>query len=65
MDVNHQDKAAMILNTIVTRGEQNEHSGTGSGFGRIVLILSGVAALVACLITLAYGNASPLQSTPK
>ncbi|KAL1585449.1 hypothetical protein WHR41_05694 [Cladosporium halotolerans] len=38
------------LNTM--GGEQNEPSGTGSGFGRIVLILAGVSSLVACLLTI-------------
>lgn len=35
-----------------TSGEQNEPSGTGSGFKRWVLILAGVSALLACLLTL-------------
>lgn len=41
------------LHTIRTMagGQQNESSGTGSGFGRIVLILAGVSAIVACLLT--------------
>lgn len=38
--------------TFITKGDQNEDSGTGSGFGRLVLILAGVSALVASIITL-------------
>lgn len=45
-------------------GEQNEPSGTGSGFGRIVLILAGVSSLVACLLTILY-VAYPCESAPK
>ncbi|GAB7359131.1 hypothetical protein MBLNU230_g5198t1 [Neophaeotheca triangularis] len=36
---------------MVNKGQQNENSGTGSGFGRIVLILAGVSSLIACLLT--------------
>jgi hypothetical protein len=39
-------------NTMATaKGDQHESSGTGSGFGQIILILTGVSALVACLLT--------------
>lgn len=37
---------------LMARGEQDENSGTGSGFGRTVLILAGVSALVATLLTI-------------
>ncbi|QIX00691.1 hypothetical protein AMS68_006208 [Peltaster fructicola] len=33
-------------------GDQNEEVGTGSGFGRVVLILAGVCALIATLLTI-------------
>lgn len=39
---------------LVTRGEQDEPSGTGSGFGQVLLILTGVSALAACLLTILY-----------
>jgi len=32
--------------------------GTGSGFGRLVLILAGVSSLVACLLTVLYVSRS-------
>ena len=46
--------AALPGISFVTKGEQDEDSGTGSGFGRIVLILTGVSALMACVLTLMY-----------
>ncbi|KAF2861637.1 DUF300-domain-containing protein [Piedraia hortae CBS 480.64] len=33
------------------KGDQNERSGTGSGFAVVVIILAGVSALIACLLT--------------
>ncbi|EME86382.1 uncharacterized protein MYCFIDRAFT_89109 [Pseudocercospora fijiensis CIRAD86] len=36
----------------MAQGEQDISGGTGSGFGRAVVICAGVAALVACLLTL-------------
>lgn len=45
---------AALHTTTTMGGEQNEPSGTGSGFGRIVLILAGVSSLVACLLTVLY-----------
>lgn len=45
---------AAALPSFTAMGDQNEPSGTGSGFGRIVLILAGVSSLVACLLTVAY-----------
>ena len=46
------------------KGEQNEDSGTGAGFGRIVLYLTGVSALAACLLTVVYvrGSANTFAS---
>ena len=35
----------------MTGGQQHESSGSGAGFGRIVLILAGVSAVVACILT--------------
>ena len=45
--------------TLLARGEQDEGSGTGSGFGRAVLICAGVSALMACLLTAWYVHAVP------
>lgn len=39
---------------LMVKGDQNEEAGTGSGFGRVVLICAGVSALVACLLTVMY-----------
>lgn len=36
---------------LVAKGEQDEPAGTGSGFGRVLLVLTGVSALIACLLT--------------
>jgi hypothetical protein len=38
-------------NSVTTMGED---VGTGSGFGRLVLILAGVSSLIACLLTVLY-----------
>jgi hypothetical protein len=38
------------LDSITTMSEV----GTGSGFGRLVLILAGVSSLIACLLTVLY-----------
>jgi hypothetical protein len=42
--------------SITTMAEQSGpgNAGTGSGFGRLVLILAGVSSLVACLLTVLY-----------
>ena len=37
---------------IMAGGEQNEKEGTGAGFGQILLVLTGVSSLIACLLTL-------------
>ena len=41
---------------VIALEEQNGpgNAGTGSGFGRLVLILAGVSSLVACLLTILY-----------
>lgn len=39
------------LTAVMATGDQNEPYGTGSGFARVVLILAGVAALSASLLT--------------
>lgn len=38
----------------LVKGDQDNDTGTGSGFGRVVLILTGVSALMACLLTILY-----------
>jgi len=43
--------AAPPLTAVMATGDQNEPYGTGSGFARVVLILAGVAALSASLLT--------------
>ncbi|KAF2722947.1 DUF300-domain-containing protein [Polychaeton citri CBS 116435] len=53
VDASPQSKVAMVIDAVAALGDQSERGGTGSGFGRIVLILTGVAALVACIITFA------------
>ncbi|KAI7463020.1 DUF300-domain-containing protein [Hortaea werneckii] len=42
---------APLLHRLTTTGEQNEPSGTGSGFKQWILILAGLSALLACLLT--------------
>ena len=44
-------QAVFTLDDISTK---DEGSGTGAGFGTIVLILTGVCAVFACLLTLLY-----------
>ncbi|KAI7552570.1 DUF300-domain-containing protein [Hortaea werneckii] len=43
--------AAPLLHRLTNTGEQNEPSGTGSGFKQWILILAGLSALLACLLT--------------
>ena len=40
-------------------GTQSEDVGTGSGFGRAVLICAGVSSLMACLLTVLYASLQP------
>ncbi|GAB1737325.1 hypothetical protein NU219Hw_g1250t1 [Hortaea werneckii] len=42
---------ALLPPRLTTTGEQNEPSGTGSGFKQWILILAGLSALLACLLT--------------
>ncbi|RMZ17241.1 hypothetical protein D0860_00647 [Hortaea werneckii] len=42
---------APLLHGLTITGEQNEPSGTGSGFKQWILILAGLSALLACLLT--------------
>ncbi|RMY71246.1 hypothetical protein D0862_14631 [Hortaea werneckii] len=42
---------APLLHHFTNTGEQNEPSGTGSGFKQWILILAGLSALLACLLT--------------
>ncbi|KAI7326150.1 DUF300-domain-containing protein [Hortaea werneckii] len=42
---------APLLHRLTNTGEQNEPSGTGSGFKQWILILAGLSALLACLLT--------------
>ncbi|KAI7251867.1 DUF300-domain-containing protein, partial [Hortaea werneckii] len=42
---------APLLHHLTNTGEQNEPSGTGSGFKQWILILAGLSALIACLLT--------------
>ena len=42
---------APLLRHLTNTGEQNEPSGTGSGFKQWILILAGLSALLACLLT--------------
>ncbi|KAI7343594.1 DUF300-domain-containing protein [Hortaea werneckii] len=42
---------APLPHRLTTTGEQNEPSGTGSGFKQWILILAGLSALLACLLT--------------
>ncbi|KAI7550420.1 DUF300-domain-containing protein [Hortaea werneckii] len=42
---------APLLRRLTNTGEQNEPSGTGSGFKQWILILAGLSALLACLLT--------------
>ena len=49
---------------MLLKGDQDEDLGTGIGFGKIVLILTGVSALVACLLTLLSVPAPAKPRTP-
>ncbi|KAF2768263.1 DUF300-domain-containing protein, partial [Teratosphaeria nubilosa] len=41
--------SALPLSTL--QGDQGRPGGTGSGWGRIIIVLTGVSALIACLLT--------------
>ena len=43
-----------LLARFAAQGDQDLDTGTGSGFGKAVLITTGVSALMACLLTLVY-----------
>jgi len=47
---------ALVWNppVFMTKGQQDEDLGAGSGWGEAVLIATGVSALIACLLTLGY-----------
>lgn len=46
--------AAFFQLAAMANGEQDIDLGTGINFGKIVLILTGVSSLLACLLTLAF-----------
>ena len=50
--------------SFVTRSVQDGDVGTGSGFGRAVLIVAGVSALMAILLTLVYAPKHPTTTPP-
>jgi hypothetical protein len=50
--------------SFASRGEQDEDFGTGSGFGRAVLIVAGVSALMAILLTIVYALSNYITGNP-